>query len=48
MKIFELEKYKDNIAFIDECGRKVYYGEVIKFVKRIISININRNIFVKK
>lgn len=46
--MFELEKYRDNIAFIDELGRKVYYEEILGLTKRITSkIGIRKHIYMK-
>ena len=48
MRIFEFEKYKDNVAFIDEFGRKVYYEEVLELTKKITSkIGTSKHIYMK-
>lgn len=48
MKIFELEKYKENIAFIDEQGTVVYYKDILSCAQKIVSIiGTNKHIYMK-
>ena len=48
MKIFELEKYRDKTAFIDENGEIAYYRDVLDFAERIgFKIGVNKHIYMK-